>query len=113
MWVGRSGATAVVHVGGRLTADARRELRARVLDAIARGDREVVVDLTGAESLDTASLGVLVMLARRVRAHGGAFRLEAVGDGVRAVLALTRLDGVFLGADTHADTHADGYARLG
>jgi stage II sporulation protein AA (anti-sigma F factor antagonist) len=96
MWIAGVGTAVVVHAGGNLTVGNRKDLQALVLDALARGERDVAVDLEGAEYIDTAALGTLVMLANRVREAGGALHLEQVSTGVRAVLALTQLDGTLL-----------------
>lgn len=106
MWISGVGTTVVVHAGGALTAGSRADLRALVLDALARGERDVVVDLGGAAAIDPAALGTLVVLADRVRAGGGAFRLEHVSGAARTVLAVTKLDAVLLRKDECAGTGA-------
>ena len=106
MWISGVGTAVVVHAAGTLTVSNRADLRALVLDALARGERDVVIDLDGVAYVDTAALGTLVMLANRVRALGGTFALEHMGEAVRAVLALTKLDGILLGVDEYAGAGA-------
>ena len=94
MWISGLGQTVVAHVGGNLTASNRRELQQLVLEALDRGQRDVVVDLRDAGYVDGSALGTLVMLAGCARRRGGEFRLEHVNADVREVLALTQLDQV-------------------
>ena len=108
MWISGIGTAVVVHAGGPLTASNRKDLQGLVLDALARGERDVAVNLDGAGYVDTAALGTLVLLANRARAQGGAFRLERVSGEVQALLALTRLDGLLLGADDAGEYAAAG-----
>ncbi len=97
MWISGLGNAVVVHVAGALTATNRRDLQHLVLGALDRGEREVVVDVRAVGDIDTPALGTLVMLAKRVRAAGGAFHLAHVGAALGAVLALTKLDAIFDG----------------
>ena len=110
MQISEEGATVVAHVGGNLTAGNRRELEQVVAGALARGTRAVAVDLTQAGYVDTAALGSLVMLAMRVRAHGGQLRFRNVDADLRSVLAATRIDTV-IPIDPVRDAPND--ARLG
>ena len=91
--VGADGET-VVHVSGALTAANRRDLQQLVLAAVEAGARAVVVDLSETGYVDTAALGTLVMLGKRLETHGAEFRLANVNHDLRVVLRLTRLDTV-------------------
>jgi anti-sigma B factor antagonist len=88
------GDAAVVRVVGPLAAGNRMEFRQQVMDAVARGASHVVVDLAQAGYVDSTGLGTLVLLAKRVRAQGGALRLENLNEDVRTLFALTKLDSV-------------------
>jgi anti-sigma B factor antagonist len=95
MSVAAEGETAVVRVDGHLLVGNRKELQQLVLAAVEGGARHVVVDLAASGYVDSAGLGTLVMLAKRVRAVGGAFGLANVNEDVQTLFALTRLDAVF------------------
>jgi anti-sigma B factor antagonist len=91
----RQGDTVVACVLGDLVVGNRRELQQAVMAAIDGGALEVIVDLERAGYVDSAGLGTLVMLAKRVRAHGGELRLTSLNEDVRTLFALTKLDTVF------------------
>jgi anti-anti-sigma factor len=85
----------VIHVAGALTVANRRELEQPVGDAIERGDRTVFVDLGATGYIDSAALGALVMLAKRLLARGAELRLANVNEDLHALFHLTALDTVF------------------
>ena len=86
---GQHGSEVVVGVAGHLIIGNRRELQQQVVDALEHGARDIIVDLAATGYVDSAGLGTLVMLARRVRAQGGELRLANVNDDVRAVIELS------------------------
>ena len=92
--VAAEGETVVVPVVGHLIIGNRKDVQRLVTEAIERGARHVVVDLAASGYVDSAGLGTLVVLAKRVRAAGGEFRLANVNEEIGALLRLTRLDAV-------------------
>jgi anti-anti-sigma factor len=87
----------IIHVAGPLTIVNGRDLQQPVADALDRGDRSVVVDLGDTGYIDSAALGTLVVLAKRLLMRGSELRelrLANVNDDLRAVLRLTALDTV-------------------
>ena len=86
--------TVVSAPAGALTVANRKELQQQVLDALDHGALRLVVDLAATPYVDSAGLGTLVVLTKRVRARGGDLRLANLHDDVRHVLELTRLDTV-------------------
>jgi anti-sigma B factor antagonist len=68
------------------------QLGTAVLDSLARGDRQVVVDLTGVRLIDSAGIGVLLSLQRRAHACGGEIVLANASEHVRRVFALTGVE---------------------
>ncbi|MEO0325810.1 MAG: STAS domain-containing protein [Myxococcota bacterium] len=66
----------------------------RLDDLRESGERDIVLDLTSTEVLDSTALGAVMTLFRTLRAVGGTLRLQNVGGGPRRVLQLTRLDRV-------------------
>ncbi len=70
------------------------EVKAEALKLI--GDaRDVLVDLSGVEFVDSAGVGVLVGLFKHARLHGGRARFCGLTSGVRSVLELIQLDRIF------------------
>jgi anti-anti-sigma factor len=77
-----------------LTSDAVATLRPAFESAVNGADR-IVLDLAEATFADSAGLGMLVALNRRIRRQGGDLRLAAPSPEVRTVLELTRLHRLF------------------
>ena len=56
---------------------------------------QLVLDLSRVELLSTAALGKLITLDKRIRAHGGTFKLRNLRPQVYDVFQITRLDRFF------------------
>jgi len=92
---------AVVELAGRLTVnDQPGVLKDAVANAVGRGARRVVLDLSGVHYLDSTRLGELIAAHVTVSRQGG--RLTLVGTPPRIVelLDMAGLDGVFQRAAT-------------
>jgi anti-sigma B factor antagonist len=61
----------VVELNGELDVTSAGALKDRLITAIAEGRRALLVDLTGAEFVDSATIGALIGGASRARATGG------------------------------------------
>jgi anti-sigma B factor antagonist len=57
--------------------------------------RQLVLDLSGVEMIDSAGLGELVALLNWIREEGGAIKLASPHGHVRRLLELTNLSSVF------------------
>ena len=55
----------------------------------------VALDMSATQTVDSTALGAIVTIYKRLRARGDDLVLVDLGEGVRRVLALTRLDRVF------------------
>lgn len=91
----RIGDVTILAVDRELTVENERELEARVGSRLAAGDRKFVLDFEGTRFVDSAGLGALVGLARRIREAGGELRLAGPSEPLRTLFKLTRLDAVF------------------
>ena len=91
----QKGGTMVVGVEGRLSVGNRRVVQQHVLEALERGTKRFVVDLGATGYIDSAGLGTLVMIAKRVRAQGGDIHLVNLNEDVRTLFELTKLDSIF------------------
>lgn len=105
--IGREDDVTVIAVAGELVVGTRDRLREAVTDRIAAGDRKFVVDFGGTSYIDSSGLGLLVSLATVVRDEGGELRLAGLGDDLRTLFELTRLDTLFHIADDRGQALAD------
>jgi anti-sigma B factor antagonist len=84
----------IVALSGELdVADAVRV--ATALEAVAADQREIIIDLTGLEFIDSSGLAALVRARKQARHAGGDVLLAAPQRQVLRFLSLTRLVSVF------------------
>jgi anti-sigma B factor antagonist len=87
--------TAVFRLTGRMTLGMRlREVESKISDAANDGVERLILDLSGIEYLDSAGLGVLMILYGNMKIRGGQLRLVAPGAKVLDVLRLTHTDSI-------------------
>lgn len=91
---------AVVVVEGPLDMTSAPALRAELHDLVNGGGKQVVVDLSGVDSIDSAALGALVSGLKTARKNGGDLRIAAPNERVTALLKLTKLSDVLRPADS-------------
>ena len=91
----RDGDTVVVGIEGQLVAGNRQQLREAVVNEIERGARSVLIDFADTGYIDSAGLGVLVSLSKRIREANGSLRLVNLNEDLRTLFELTRLDTLF------------------
>ena len=85
----------VLELKGRISlGDECRELEIRMTDLLNRGEKKVVLDLTGINLVDSAGVGTLVAVFGRMKKSGGAMRLVATPGKVQDVLSMTMVDKV-------------------
>ena len=84
----------VVAVRGEVDLATAPALKNRLLELVADGKTEIVVDLTDTDFLDSTGLGAVVAAYKRVRAHDGHLRLVATSARVKRVFEITNLDRV-------------------
>jgi anti-sigma B factor antagonist len=90
----------IVEIEGQLIVSNRQELKQRVLDEAEAGARKFLVDFGRTGYIDSAGLGVLVSLAKRLRELGGDLRLANLNDDLQTLFELTKLDTLFQIADS-------------
>jgi len=102
----REGENVVVSVEGQLIAGNRQQLRDAVLPEIDRGARHFVIDFADTGYIDSAGLGALVSLSKRIRESDGTLRLTNLNEDLRTLFELTKLDTLFTltGGDGLADS---------
>ena len=104
--VERQGGVTVVDVDGQLIVGNRQELKQRVLDQLANGDRKFVIDFSNTGYIDSSGLGVLVSLSKKIREQSGELRLANLNEDLRTLFELTKLDTLFKIADSRQDAMA-------
>ena len=107
--VKRHGDTLVVGVPGQLIVANRQQLKERVLDELEKGERAFLIDLADTGYVDSAGLGALVSLRKKVRERGGELRLANLNDDLKQLLRLTKVD-TLLPCDVRDDDDDDGSA---
>ena len=102
----REGEKIVIAVEGQLIAANRQQLRDAVLPEIDRGARNFVIDFADTGYIDSAGLGALVSLSKRIRESDGTLRLTNLNEDLRTLFELTKLDTLFSlgGGDGLADS---------
>ena len=91
----REGETVVAVVEGQLIAANKQQLRDALNLEIDAGARAFVIDFADTGYIDSAGLGTLVSLAKKVRDARGSLRLTNLNSDLRTLLELTRLDRLF------------------
>ena len=85
----------VFELSGSLDIATSPTVRASLLEASARGDHRLIVDLTNVDFLDSTGLGVLVGGLKRVRAHDGSLELVCTQERILKIFRITGLTKVF------------------
>lgn len=86
---------AILGVSGDLDALTAPQLRDRLIETIEAGRRQLLVDLTRCEFIDSSGLSALVSGFKRVRAMGGDLGLICPQGPVRRLIEMVALDRVF------------------
>ena len=102
----KRGDTVVVDVEGQLVVGNRQELKQAVLEEVERGERKFIIDFSRTGYIDSAGLGILVSVSKKVRESGGELRLTNLNDDLRTLFELTKLDVLFQFAEPDAGAGA-------
>lgn len=81
----------VVTLAGDLDLFSAEVLRRELEEAVPGGRHVVVLDLADVTFLDSTVLGLLLLAARRMEAHGGRLVLASAGEAVERVLQVSGL----------------------
>ena len=93
--VDRKGDTVVIGVEGQLVAGNRQQLKQRVAEELEHGARKFLIDFADTGYIDSAGLGVLVSLSKKIREEQGELRLANLNEDLKTLFELTRLDTLF------------------
>jgi|SRR5580698_4612975 anti-sigma B factor antagonist len=90
----------VVAVEGEIDVATAPSLRAQLVELIADGKINLIVDLEAVGFLDSTALGVLVSTVKRVRSDGGDLSIVCANEHILKVFEITGLTTVFTIHDT-------------
>ena len=89
------GGTLVFILRGSLDLATSPTIRAALTDAADKGHRNIIVDLSGLEFLDSTGLGALIGAHRRAGEHEGSLRLVVREGPILRLLNITGLIRIF------------------
>jgi anti-sigma B factor antagonist len=80
---------------GRLDAHNSGELKDRILKVLEEGGRNLIVDLSDVQFIDSSGLGALLSGYKNANLRSSAFALASLQPRVKSMFELTRLHRVF------------------
>jgi anti-sigma B factor antagonist len=98
----------VIALTGEVDLYTAPELKTQMLDVIANGAQDVVVDFSDTTFIDSTTLGVLVGGVKRLREKGGRLSIVCSDRNITKIFEITGLDRVF----TIYPTRAEALERL-
>ena len=98
----------VIALTGEVDLYTAPELKTQMLQVIANGAQDVVVDFTDTTFIDSTTLGVLVGGVKRLREKGGRLSIVCSDRNITKIFEITGLDRVF----TIYPTRAEALERL-
>ena len=98
----------VIALTGEVDLYTAPELKTQMLEVIANGAKDVVVDFTDTTFIDSTTLGVLVGGVKRLREKGGRLSIVCSDRNITKIFEITGLDRVF----TIYPTRAEALERL-
>lgn len=94
--VTKEGAKAIIKLGGRFDFNAHREFRASYDPLVGDANiRQVVVDFSGVDYLDSSALGMLLMLRDKMGGVSKDVTLSGVKGNVKQVLDIANFGKLF------------------
>ncbi len=102
----------VIALAGEVDLYTAPEFKQQLLDVIAQGAKNVVVDFTDTTFIDSTTLGVLVGGVKRLRSTDGQLALVCADRNITKIFEITGLDRVFTIYATRAEA-VDGIATAG
>ena len=95
--------TYVISLAGEVDLYTAPEFKQQLLDVIAQGAHEVVVDFSDTTFIDSTTLGVLVGGVKRLRTNDGQLSLVCSDRNITKIFEITGLDRVFTIYQTRND----------
>ncbi len=85
----------VFRIKGDIDAYSSPNLKDKVAKEIGKGTKKIVLNLTNVDYIDSAGLGVLVALLKRVKKEQGILRISGLKPNILKIFQLTRLNQIF------------------
>jgi anti-sigma B factor antagonist len=85
----------VIALAGEVDLYTAPEFKQQLLDVIAKGGKEVIVDFSDTTFIDSTTLGVLVGGVKRLRTNDGQLSLVCSDRNITKIFEITGLDRVF------------------
>jgi anti-sigma B factor antagonist len=85
----------VIALAGEVDLYTAPEFKQQLLEVIAQGGRQVIVDFTDTTFIDSTTLGVLVGGVKRLRTNDGQLSLVCSDRNITKIFEITGLDRVF------------------
>src|SRR5947209_19381568 len=90
-----SGDAYVISLAGEVDLYTAPEFKQQLLEVIAQGAKQVIVDFSTTTFIDSTTLGVLVVGVKRLRANDGQLSLVCSDRNITKIFEITGLDRVF------------------
>ena len=90
-----SNTTAVVKLTGRFTFDSHKEFRSAFSEQLAGKGREIAIDFSAVDYMDSAALGMLLLARERASDQGKTVTLKNCRGPVKAVLDIANFQRLF------------------
>lgn len=85
----------VVALSGRVVVETAGDIRHRLHTLVDGDSRELIINLSEVDFMDSTGLSVLISTNERAQAKGGKVSLSALPREIRALIELTRLHEIF------------------
>lgn len=102
----KKGCIPLIEVAGEVDVYTAPQLKQQMLTLLEGGAKDIVVDLTKVEYLDSTALGVLIGGLKRMREREGDLLLICPNERVRRVFEITGLDKIFAMYNSEAEIAA-------
>ena len=89
------GGRSVVSLRGEIDVYTAPRLRQALIDLVEQGSKDILVDMSRVDFLDSTGLGVLVGGLKRVKANDGSLEIVATSDRILKIFDITGLSKVF------------------
>jgi len=99
----------VIALTGEVDLYTAPEFKQQLLDVIAKGGKDVIVDFSDTTFIDSTTLGVLVGGVKRLRTNDGQLSLVCSDRNITKIFEITGLDRVF----TIYSTRDEAISKLG
>ena len=103
----------LLSVGGDLDVAGAPELRQAVVTALNEGARDLILDISELDFVDSFGIGVIVGALKRARQRGGEVVLVCPVPRIRRVFELCDLDRIFVLHDSVEDAESTALAASG